>query len=159
MNHIAVDNMNHKFRFSTNGSSISQEGLFNQQHQQQSSSMGDGETSSTSSSLPDHWNSVFLRRIIQHNICIVAEYYKHIILPRLAAVMQLDPATTELEISSMVSDGSVYAKIDRPASLVRFLAPKSPEAILTDWAADIDHMLRLVETTSHLINKENMTAQ
>jgi 26S proteasome regulatory subunit N5 len=57
----------------------------------------------------------------------------------------------------MVSDGSVYAKIDRPKDIVRFAAPKTPESILSDWGADIDNLLHLVETTTHLINKENMT--
>eukprot|EP00527_Entomoneis_sp_CCMP2396_P005363 CAMPEP_0198139216 /NCGR_PEP_ID=MMETSP1443-20131203/2565_1 /TAXON_ID=186043 /ORGANISM="Entomoneis sp., Strain CCMP2396" /LENGTH=480 /DNA_ID=CAMNT_0043801289 /DNA_START=38 /DNA_END=1480 /DNA_ORIENTATION=- len=178
MNHIAVGNMAHLEQVPAFQQTIQvflkkeiiqypmaaqkeleQIGPIIQQQQQQSSSKMDDDDSSASSSLADHWHSVFRRRIIQHNIRIVAGYYKQITVPRLATLLQLDPATTELEISSMVSDGSVYAKIDRPASLVRFLAPKSPEAILTDWAADIDHMLRLVETTSHLINKENMTAQ
>lgn len=59
----------------------------------------------------------------------------------------------------MVSDGSVYAKMDRPADTVRFFAKQTPEAILTDWAADIDKLLHLVETTTHLINKEKMTKQ
>jgi 26S proteasome regulatory subunit N5 len=63
----------------------------------------------------------------------------------------------EKEIATMVSDGSVYAKIDRPKDIVRFSAPKNPEAVLTEWASDIDKLLHLVETTTHLINKENMT--
>ena len=108
--------------------------------------------------LAAHWHETFHRRIIQHNIRIVAGYYRQIRLDRLAQLLQLDVARTELEISSLVSDGVLYAKIDRPASIVRFLAPTSPEAVLTSWAADIDKLLHLVETTSHLINKENMTA-
>mmetsp|Transcript_9813 Transcript_9813/g.23690 ORF Transcript_9813/g.23690 Transcript_9813/m.23690 type:complete len:458 (+) Transcript_9813:71-1444(+) len=109
--------------------------------------------------LKDHWHDTFHRRIIQHNIRIVATYYKQIQLGRLAQLLQLDPERLELEISSMVSDGAVYAKIDRPKNIVRFSPPMSPEAVLSEWATDIDKMLHLVETTSHLINKENMTAQ
>lgn len=59
----------------------------------------------------------------------------------------------------MVSDGSVYAKIDRPKDIIRFAAAKNPEAILSDWASDIDKLLHLVETTTHLINKEHMKSQ
>lgn len=62
----------------------------------------------------------------------------------------------EREISVMVSEGAVYAKIDRPKDIVRFAAPKNPEAVLSDWARDIDKLLHLVETTTHLIDKENM---
>jgi len=109
--------------------------------------------------LKEHWHETFHRRIIQHNIRIVATYYKQIQLGRLAQLLQLEPERLEKEVAAMVSDGAIYAKIDRPKNVIRFSQPKSPEAVLSDWAADIDKMLHLVETTSHLINKENMTAQ
>lgn len=109
--------------------------------------------------LAKHWHETFHRRIIQHNIRVVSLYYKRIHGARLAQLLQLEPDRLESEIASMVSDGSVYAKIDRPKDIVRFSSPKTPEAVLTDWAADIDKLLDLVERTTHLINKENMTAQ
>jgi 26S proteasome regulatory subunit N5 len=111
------------------------------------------------SDLQRTWHDVFLTRIIQHNIRIVSLYYKRITGARLAQLLQLEPVRLEQEIASMVSDGTVYAKIDRPKDIVRFAAPKTPEAILSDWAGDIDKLLHLVETTTHLIHKENMTAQ
>lgn len=76
----------------------------------------------------------------------------------MAQLLGLEWPRLEQEISSMVSDSSVYAKIDRPKDIVRFAAAKTSEAILTDWASDIDKLLHLVETTTHLIHKENMTA-
>jgi len=109
--------------------------------------------------LAQHWHETFHRRIIQHNIRVVSGYYKRIHGARLAQLLQLEPVRLESEIASMVSDGSVYAKIDRPRDIVRFSASKSPEAVLSDWAADIDKLLHLVETTTHLINKEHMTSQ
>lgn len=109
--------------------------------------------------LATHWHVTFHTRIIQHNIRIVSLYYKRIHGSRLAQLLHLDPQRLESEIAAMVSDGSVYAKIDRPKDIVRFSASKTPEAILSDWAADIDKLLHLVETTTHLIHKENMTAQ
>ena len=107
--------------------------------------------------LAEHWHETFHRRIIQHNVRVASLYYKQIHGARLAQLLGLEPARLEQEISSMVSDGSVYAKIDRPKDVVRFDAPKTPESILSDWGADIDNLLHLVETTTHLINKENMT--
>jgi 26S proteasome regulatory subunit N5 len=103
------------------------------------------------------WHESFHRRIIQHNVRVASLYYKRIHGARLAQLLGLEPARLEKEISAMVSDGSVYAKIDRPKDIVRFAAPKTPESILSDWGADIDNLLHLVETTTHLINKENMT--
>ena len=109
--------------------------------------------------LTQHWSESFHRRIIQHNVRIASIYYKRIHGSRLAQLLQLPPERLEREISTMVSEGSVYAKIDRPKDIVRFAAPQTPESVLTDWATDIDKLLHLVETTTHLINKENMTKQ
>ncbi|KAL7580440.1 hypothetical protein ACA910_004460 [Epithemia clementina (nom. ined.)] len=108
---------------------------------------------------PTVWHDLLHRRIIQHNIRVVSKYYKQIRLDRLAQLLQLDAGRVEQEVSSMVSDGGIYAKMDRPQRIIRFLAPKSPEQVLSEWALDIEKVLHLVETTSHLINKENMTAQ
>ena len=54
------------------------------------------------------------------------------------------------------TDGTLVAKIDRPAKIIQFTPPKPPEEALSDWAADISKMLTLVDNTCHLINKEHM---
>jgi 26S proteasome regulatory subunit N5 len=111
----------------------------------------------TEGDLGTHWKEVFFRRIIQHNIRVASLYYKRIHGSRLAQLLQLDLPTLEQEIAGMVSDGSIYAKMDRPSDIVRFCPPSNPEAILSNWAGDIDELLHLVETTTHLIHKEYMT--
>lgn len=103
--------------------------------------------------LTQFWHALFHRRIIQHNVRVVSTYYSRIHGARLAQLLGLDADHLEREISSMVSDGSVYAKIDRPQDIVRFTEPKTPESVLTEWASDIDKLLHMVETTTHLINK------
>jgi 26S proteasome regulatory subunit N5 len=103
------------------------------------------------------WKETFHRRIIQHNVRIVSGYYTRIHGARLAELLGLSANRLEQEISSMVSDGTVYAKMDRPLDIIRFSQPKSPEVVLSDWSSDIDKLLGLVETTTHLIAKENMT--
>ena len=108
--------------------------------------------------LEAYWKKTFHTRIVQHNVRIAALYYRRIHGKRLAQLLGLEPAALEAEISSMVSDGSVYAKIDRPNDIIRFAAQKSPEAILSDWASDISSLLHLVESTTHLIHKETMIA-
>jgi 26S proteasome regulatory subunit N5 len=103
------------------------------------------------------WQEMFHTRIIQHNIRVVSQYYRRIHGARLAQLLQLPAARVEAEISSMVAQGTLYARMDRPADVVRFAPPQAPEEILTDWASDIDQLLHLVETTTHLIHKEKMT--
>jgi len=107
--------------------------------------------------LAAHWHKTFRTRIVQHNVRIAALYYRRIHGKRLAQLLGMDPVALEAEIASMVSDGSVYAKIDRPSDIIRFSQKKTPEAILTDWATDISSLLHLVEATTHLIHKEQMT--
>lgn len=103
--------------------------------------------------LAQFWHDLFHRRIIQHNVRIASLYYKRIHGGRLAQLLGLSADVLEREISSMVSEGSIYAKIDRPKDIIRFAEPKTPELILTEWSSDIDKLLHLVETTTHLINK------
>mmetsp|Transcript_15111 Transcript_15111/g.32437 ORF Transcript_15111/g.32437 Transcript_15111/m.32437 type:complete len:457 (-) Transcript_15111:1799-3169(-) len=107
--------------------------------------------------LAQFWHESFYRRIIQHNVRVASLYYRRIHGARLSQLLGLDPERLEKEISSMVSDGSVYAKIDRPKDIIRFSEPKSPESVLSEWSFDIDKLLHMVETTTHLINKEKMT--
>jgi 26S proteasome regulatory subunit N5 len=66
----------------------------------------------------------------------------------------LDIDRLEAELADMVR--FIYLKIDRPNDIVRFRAPQTPETILSDWSSDIEKLLDLVETTTHLIHKEQM---
>merc|ERR1719491_635598 len=91
------------------------------------------------------WPKKFHTRVNQHNILIAALYYDRIHGKRLAEILGLQPAVLEEEISKMVSEGSIYAKIDRPNDIIRFKGKKSPEEILSDWGADIKTLLNLVE--------------
>ncbi|OQR83534.1 26S proteasome non-ATPase regulatory subunit 12 [Achlya hypogyna] len=102
------------------------------------------------------WLEDLHTRTTEHNIRVVATHYQRIRLPHLAAMLGLSEDAAEARISALVSAGSIYAKIDRPAKVVGFQKPQSPEELLTNWSSDISELLRLVETTCHLINKENM---
>jgi 26S proteasome regulatory subunit N5 len=108
--------------------------------------------------LAAHWRETFRKRVVQHNVRTVALYYRRIRGSRLAQLLQLTGDRLEHELAEMVSSGDLYARIDRPRDVVRFRAPQSPEAVLSDWVSDVDKLLHLVETTTHLIHKENMTA-
>lgn len=104
-----------------------------------------------------YWKDLLHRRIIQHNVRVVAKYYKRIHGQRLAQMLGLDRNALEAEISTMVSSGSLYCKIDRPSDIIRFTPSQTPESVLSSWASDIDKLLGLVERTTYLIQKENMT--
>lgn len=56
----------------------------------------------------------------------------------------------------MVTNKTVSAKTDRPAGIVNFASMKDPTDILNDWASHINSLMKLVNHTTHLINKEQM---
>ena len=104
----------------------------------------------------NEWIETLHTRIVQHNIRALAKHYKRIRLSRASTLLSLPVAEVEKTMSAMVSDGDIYARIDRPADIVNFAKDKEKEEILSDWASDIKSLLGLVETTCHLIAKENM---
>jgi 26S proteasome regulatory subunit N5 len=76
-------------------------------------------------------------------------------MTRLTELLDLSPLITERTLCKLVTDKTIYARIDRPTGIITFKARKSPNVVLNDWSGDIDKMLGLVEKTSHLIAKES----
>lgn len=106
-------------------------------------------------------------RIVQHNLRVIARYYKRIRTSRLASLLDLSHPVLEKYLSeaafAAVSSNNkeeigegLYLKIDRPAGIVSFQAKQQPEEVLTAWSSDMTKMLQLMESTCHLINRENM---
>ena len=56
-------------------------------------------------------------------------------------------------MSTLVTDGTLTAKIDRPHGIVAFAPPKPPEETLSDWAADISKLLTLVDERGDAVGR------
>ena len=84
---------------------------------------------------------------------MIALYYSRVTLTRLTELLDLPPITTERTLCKLVTDKTIYARIDRPAGVVTFKPKTNPTDVLNSWATDIDKMLGLVEKTSHLVSK------
>uniref|UniRef100_A0A7S2RAT1 PCI domain-containing protein n=1 Tax=Rhizochromulina marina TaxID=1034831 RepID=A0A7S2RAT1_9STRA len=103
-----------------------------------------------------YWQQQTHERTTQHNMRVVAKYYKRIRMVRLAELLGLTVDEAEKQLSALVSQGALYAKIDRPAGIASFKSRATAEETLSEWSSDIGQLLSLVERTCHLINKENM---
>jgi 26S proteasome regulatory subunit N5 len=103
-----------------------------------------------------HFVDTFRKRVIQHNLRVVSGYYRRIRFNRLCELLGLDLEQLEMHLGELASSGDSYLKIDRPAGIVSFGEPRPPAGILSDWASDIGKMLNLMESTCHLIRRENM---
>lgn len=98
----------------------------------------------------------FQRGIIHHNLKVAEMYYTRINMERLAVLNNVSIDKIEEEISDMVCNGLLRAKIDRIVGIVDFRRQMQPHDFMNDWSSDIKSLLNLVEETCHLINREHV---
>ncbi|KND87778.1 26S proteasome non-ATPase regulatory subunit 12 [Tolypocladium ophioglossoides CBS 100239] len=99
------------------------------------------------------------KRVIEHNVRVVAKYYTRIQMKRLTELLDLAEDETEKYISELVTSKTVYAKIDRPARIVSFAKPRDADDVLNEWSHNMKSLLGLLERIDHLITKEEMMAR
>lgn len=99
------------------------------------------------------------KRVIEHNVRVIAKYYTRIQMQRLTQLLDLDEDETEKYISDLVTSKTVYAKIDRPARIVSFAKPRDADDTLNEWSHNMKSLLGLLERIDHLITKEEMMAR
>merc|ERR1712038_1519413 len=96
------------------------------------------------------------KRVVEHNIRIMATYYTRITLKRMANLLALTEAETEDFLSTMVVNKTVEAKTDRLDGVVDFVKHQDPNDMLNNWSHSVSELLSLVMKTTHLVNKEEM---
>jgi len=121
------------------------------------------------------------QRVVEHNIRVIARFYSRITTARLAQLLQLSVADAEIAMAAQVSTSSenirnksgnivgeagksstteetsaVYARIDRPAGIVRFGKPKDAAVMLDEWDEQVVDLISLIDDTCHLINRETI---
>ena len=99
------------------------------------------------------------KRVIEHNVRVIAKYYTRIQFARLTQLLDLSEDETEQYISELVTSKTIYAKIDRPAKLVNFKKPADADDVLNEWSGNMKSLLGLLERIDHLITKEEMMAR
>ncbi|XP_001945478.1 26S proteasome non-ATPase regulatory subunit 12 [Acyrthosiphon pisum] len=95
-------------------------------------------------------------RVAEHNVRVMAKYYSRIRVVRMSQLLDMTLEDTEQLLSNMVVDKSVTAKIDRPSGVVEFSVGKSVNEVLNEWSFGLNDLMKLVNNTTHLINKEQM---
>lgn len=102
-----------------------------------------------------HWDEL-RKRVIEHNLRVISQYYSRIALPRLNELLDLTETESETFISDLVNQGIIYAKINRPTKIVNFEKPKNSSELLNEWSQNVDQLLEHIETIGHLITKEEI---
>lgn len=101
----------------------------------------------------------FRKRVIEHNVRVIAKYYTRIHFGRLTTLLDLPADETEKYIADLVVSKTIYARIDRPAQVVSFQKTRSADAVLNEWSGNMKSLLGLLERIDHLITKEEMMAR
>ncbi len=99
------------------------------------------------------------KRVIEHNVRVVAKYYTRIRVQRLCQLLDLSEEETEKYLSELVTAKTVYAKIDRPAGVVSFEKKRDADEVLNEWSGNMKSLLGFLERIDHLITKEEMMAR
>ena len=99
------------------------------------------------------------KRVIEHNVRVIAKYYTRITFPRLTTLLDLPAQETEKYISDLVTSKTIYARIDRPAQIVSFEKKRDADEVLNEWSGNMKSLLGLLERIDHLITKEEMMAR
>ncbi|SNX81901.1 probable RPN5 - 26S proteasome regulatory subunit [Melanopsichium pennsylvanicum] len=94
------------------------------------------------------------KRVVEHNIRVISHYYTRITLKRLSELLDLSASQSESSLADLVSSGTIYAKMDRPAGLVDFEKRKSNADVLNQWSGDMNKLMGTVEKVTHLVEKE-----
>jgi len=96
------------------------------------------------------------KRVVEHNIRVIAQYYTRITMQRLAQLLDLQQIEAEKFVSDLVVSKSIFAKIDRPKGVVVFVKAQDPNEALNQWSESVGSLLDLLEKTTHLIHREIM---
>ncbi|EDO38521.1 predicted protein [Nematostella vectensis] len=96
------------------------------------------------------------KRVVEHNIRVMAKYYTRISMTRIAQLLNLTVEESEHFLSELVVSKTVFARIDRPSGIVTFSSNKSPNEILNEWSHNLTTLMQLLNRTTHLITKEEM---
>lgn len=72
-------------------------------------------------------------------------------MQRLTQLLDLSEKETETYLSHLVTDGTIYARINRPARVINFCKPKDADEVLNTWSADIKTLLSLIDKVDHLL--------
>ena len=93
-------------------------------------------------------------RIIEHNIRIFSIYYSRAHLSHISDLLYININETEKHLSNLIVSRTVSAKIDRLTGIVEFNKVKAENGALQSWLENISTIMKLIDNTTHLINKE-----
>jgi len=97
---------------------------------------------------------LFRKYWIQHNLSIFEKFYSKINLKRICDMTLTQEDEVESELADMVVNNYLFAKINRIEKIVNFRQKTDYHNVLDDFNYDMNNLMKKIEETCHLINKE-----
>ena len=97
---------------------------------------------------------LFRKHWIQHDLSLFEKFFAKIHIKRINDMTLIPVDEIEKEIADMVVNNYIYAKINRIEKIVNFRKKTDYHDVLDNFNYDMDNMLKKIEETCHLINKE-----
>ena len=97
---------------------------------------------------------LFRKYWIQHDLSLFEKFFGKIHMERITEMTLVPVDEVESELADMVVNNYIFAKINRIEKIVNFRKKTDHHDVLDDYNYDMGAMLRKIEETCHLINKE-----
>jgi len=97
---------------------------------------------------------LFRKYWIQHDLSLFEKFFAKIHIKRISEMTLIPVDEIETEIADMVVNNYIYARINRIEQIVNFRKKTDHHDVLDSFNYDMDNMLKKIEETCHIINKE-----
>ena len=97
---------------------------------------------------------LFRKYWIQHDLSLFEKFFAKIHIKRISELTSVPIDEIEKEIADMVVNNYIFARINRIEKIVNFKKKTDYHDDLDNFNYDMDAMLKKIEETCHLINKE-----
>ena len=97
---------------------------------------------------------LFRKYWIQHDLSLFEKFFAKIHIKRMSEMTSVPVDEIENEIADMVVNNYIFARINRIEKIVNFRKKTDHHDVLDNFNYDMDNMLKKIEETCHLINKE-----
>ena len=97
---------------------------------------------------------LFRKYWIQHDLSLFEKFFAKIHIKRISEMTLVSNDEIETELADMVVNNYIFARINRIEKIVNFRKKTDYHNDLDDFNYDMNNMLKKIEETCHLINKE-----
>ena len=97
---------------------------------------------------------LFRKYWIQHDLSLFEKFFAKIHIKRISEMTLVSNDEIETELADMVVNNYIFARINRIEKIVNFRKKTDYHNELDDFNYDMNNMLKKIEETCHLINKE-----